>query len=930
MQLDVLQRELEARFERLSGERAENRRIFALEHGLSIDMGELADELSKQLSFGKPNQAYWLVWVMFATEIGYSFAGTEYWQTFSERLPAWQRNADSHRNRNLIRAWFRKFATKYNGIRPSGTWARQFSIIAWPITHAILPKDLQFQFAKSLHYNRYKLAAENDPIGVGHLIHTQTLQTSSRFREFSEQEELAGRIALALLGVESEDLSLSLEATTRIVGDLEVTQAAKDWLQAARETRRIRGARMQRHPERAPQERQPSVVRLTLRPTLLLSKANNVWRVGVLIPSFAPLASDVANVGQFLSTTKVQLQGGAGSWQPARILTGRSKLHMVQQWPKDGVVVRFKDTHPILEHLLREEGTLSEGPLWVCKVGADGLAKQILHHHVRPGQEYIILARADHALVRRQALEPVDVQCAEIMGVRLKLPKHVPNDTRRLLNSLGLSLESTIRIWPAGIPAISWDGEGHSEWLTTDSPCFGIDVDHEVAGVEVALNGALRSMISRRGITGPSWLQLPPLPPGQHSLTVEVKDGSGGHQPKGAKSGEILLDVRDPLGLEATLNQRGGLMAIPTPAYATVEDLEQDRLNLDLFGPFGRTIDLSLEINGPEPTRASLGKVDLPVTLTGLWGKLSTDAQELLGISSSCQLVASAEEIGSFALPLERVNRPVRWLLKRSKRSISARLIDEAGLGTNALCQMAPLVTPNAPQILEYEECVEAIDVQAPGGLYVVAGKGRMDAVIVSLPNPESKGDLASQIGFTPELDRYGVSVDSVREDIQALTLWSKARVVGFLGPPRQQKVVRTMRDALTKLVCGGPWVRAQAVFEDSDKGRKSIEILGDAISTSQACRSFAAKLRMSHSEAREKTPTEVTSWLLPISHAFGICSDRSVIERALRFLTDPAGFVATCTDVADDVRGLMAQGNLVRGVRYLLILLEDKSWDWS
>lgn len=227
MQLDHLQRELELRFERLSGERSEGRRVFALEHGLSIDVVELAAELSQQLKYGNPRQAHWLVWVVFATEIGYSFAGAEYWQTFSERLPAWRRSADGNRNRSQIRVWFRKFANKYNGVRPSGTWAKQFSIIAWPITHAILPKDLQFHFAKSLHHNRFRLATENDSIGVGRLIHTQTLPTSSRFREFSEQEELVGRIALALLRVDSEELPLSSEATKRIIGDLEVTQAAR-------------------------------------------------------------------------------------------------------------------------------------------------------------------------------------------------------------------------------------------------------------------------------------------------------------------------------------------------------------------------------------------------------------------------------------------------------------------------------------------------------------------------------------------------------------------------------------------------------------------------------------------------------------------------------------------------------------------------------
>ncbi|NJB93179.1 hypothetical protein [Xanthomonas arboricola] len=931
MKLDHLQRELEWRFERLSEGSSEGRRVFALEHGLSIDLVELAAELSQQLRYGNPRQAHWLVWVVFATEIGYSFAGAEYWQTFGDRLPAWRLSAVGNRNRSQIRVWFRKFANKYNGVRPSGTWAKQFSIIAWPITHAILPRDLQFQFAKSLHHNRFRLATENDPIGVGYLIHTQTPPTSSRFREFSEQEELVGRIALALLRVGTEELPLSPEATKRIIGDLEVTQAAKDWLQAAREVRCVRGARKAEQTGREPAEHQEETqARLNLRPTLLLSRTDAAWKVGVMIPSFAPFASLEASVKQFLISTKIQLQGGTGSWQPGQMLTGRSRLHMLQRWPDDGAVIRFKDPNPILEHLLREDATLGNGPIWVCKVGADGLARQVRCGQVRPGHAYILLARASHSFPRNEALEPIALQCDGILGVRLELPKQLPKDIRQLLQSLELKLTSTVRIWPAGIPAFSWDGEGFSEWLTTDSPSFGIDVDYEANSFDVVLNGSNRLSISRHGVTGPSWVQLSPLPPGQHSLTIEVKGSDGGNQAQAITTGEVVLDVRDPMGLEDSVNQRGGLMAIAAPVDAALEDLEQGSLSIEFFGPKGRKLELCLEIAGSDSTRFSLGIIELPAVVSDLLKRLPNDAQELLGVSVSCRLVANADEIGAFVLPLERTSRPARWLLERSKQAIALRLVDEAGLGAGADCQMSPLDRPSAAQLLEYEDCVDGIYVTPPGALYVVTGKGRMDAVVVSLPNQQRGGDIASQIGFSPALDKYAASVDSVKEDIQLLTLWSKARVTGLLGAARHGKIVRTMRDALTRLVCGEVWVQAEAVFESSDKGTEAVADLGESVSAGQEQRNFAAKLRLSHQEAAEKTPEEVVSWLLPITVAFGICENKDAVKNALRYFTDPAGFVVSSTNPVKDVRDLALQGDLLRGIRYLQILLKDRSWDWT
>ncbi len=347
MQLPALQQELEVRFGRLAGERAGDRRIFALEHGLRIDVVALAGELSKQLQYGTPNNACWLAWVVFATEVGYDYAGAEYWQTFKERLPAWG-VIDTPKNRSRISVWFRRFANTYNGVRPSGTWARQFRIIAWPITHAILPRDLQYQFAKSLHYNRYQIAADNDPLAIGRLIHHRTAHASSRFREFCQQEELVGRIALALLGAETEDLPLSPEATQRIVGDLESMQEAREWLEEARaDIRRIRGVRRQRHGERTPQERAPPPQpRFNLRPSLLLSQENGAWRVGIQMPSFAPLAAASPEVAKYLQKTKVQYLGGLGDWHPARVLAIQSKLHGLQRWPADGAVLRFKDAFP--------------------------------------------------------------------------------------------------------------------------------------------------------------------------------------------------------------------------------------------------------------------------------------------------------------------------------------------------------------------------------------------------------------------------------------------------------------------------------------------------------------------------------------------------------------------------------------------------------
>src|SRR5262249_9058465 len=109
--------------------------VFALEHGLSQpELALLQEQVQASISGGRPWRDHWLPLVIYATEIGYAYAGDEYWQTFESWTPGWKERGD----RQYIRSRFREFATSFAGAEPSGAWARQFSIICWPITHAVL------------------------------------------------------------------------------------------------------------------------------------------------------------------------------------------------------------------------------------------------------------------------------------------------------------------------------------------------------------------------------------------------------------------------------------------------------------------------------------------------------------------------------------------------------------------------------------------------------------------------------------------------------------------------------------------------------------------------------------------------------------------------------------------------------------------------
>ncbi len=89
--LERWQERLERHFENLANTRAGSGfPVFALEHDLSDEeLEEISSLLRSRLVSGLPLAPHWLVWVIYATERGYSYTGDEYWRSFEEQTPGW-------------------------------------------------------------------------------------------------------------------------------------------------------------------------------------------------------------------------------------------------------------------------------------------------------------------------------------------------------------------------------------------------------------------------------------------------------------------------------------------------------------------------------------------------------------------------------------------------------------------------------------------------------------------------------------------------------------------------------------------------------------------------------------------------------------------------------------------------------------------------
>lgn len=163
-QLDVHFRELKQDRQKLGA----NLPVFALEHGLSCeDLEALRASVRFAVARGFGSHYWrttWLPFVVYAAECGYDYSGNEFWPHFDHLTPGWA----VHGDRQRVRDWFLAFATAYGGAIPEGAFAEYFTIIAWPITHAVLPVYLQRNLAQLLYESRMGLTTRllHDPEGA--------------------------------------------------------------------------------------------------------------------------------------------------------------------------------------------------------------------------------------------------------------------------------------------------------------------------------------------------------------------------------------------------------------------------------------------------------------------------------------------------------------------------------------------------------------------------------------------------------------------------------------------------------------------------------------------------------------------------------------------------------------------------------------------
>ncbi len=920
--------------------------VYALEHGLEArEVQAIAAAVRAHVSKNVPSPDHALPWIVYATEIGYGYSGDEYWQTFEEQTPGWTVLGD----RYWLRRCYQRFRAEFGGAQPTGAWAEHFSIICWPITHAILPKDLQRQLARTLYDLRHSFYAElfESPQKLGQFIATRSWGGTSRFQNFAENAELAGQISAALL-LEGRlgTASLIHPPTLRRIGaDLEGERRAREWLRGARrgaqERATVRGLALGRGPAsstvRGPDEARAEVATLGIEPRLVLrptASNGSCWEVSLEIPDLSHLLFRYPQARDVLTGSRCVVTGAAGRpLARGRCLHGAQRVTLTR-WPsEDEVLLQFEQRDAQLEYLFRAECLLRPRPRRLFRIASDGMAYELRSLRVRPGERYVLVSTAGPVAANAH-VRPVELECQGVHGVLLDLPVALTDDWEEALRRLGLGQARTIEVWPAGLSAVAWDGEGHTEWLAPERPCLAVQTDYEVGELQVSMGSLPDESVKLTSVAAgePIFLQFPPLPVGLHTVRFSTRSHSDtGMELRGAL--DVLMRVREARPWEAGVARSGPLVVQLDPPRPTLECLWEGQLDIEIRGPLRRNMKCVLSLferDGAAPTCVeTLPPLPVPL-LPAQWRahferhvRESKRVQDVYDTARLCRLEFAADELGTFTLECEREFVPVRWAVCQRGGDAIARLIDDSGAQG-----------PPDMEYFSFDLPTEAVrltsslewPVKAPGGLFLARRDGA-EAAHLAVPRTfRSLGDL----GTTPRITPSARSVEAVCGALEHARHWQTARSSGdILSSHRRRNVLVALAHHVLAQLGGDQWARSESTLTGGAVA--DLTPLKHAVANRRDQAGIAAAIGLEIAALANADVSARVARLAEIAESFGVLrpaardqgnSPSWLAEFALRIASSPGEVAEWAGDrLRPTIQELLQETPvLARAARYMVI----------
>ncbi len=513
-----------------------------------------------------------------------------------------------------------------------------------------------------------------------------------------------------------------------------------------------------------------------------------------------------------------------------RLLFGAQRVTL-SRWPQpDEILLRFEQTDPQLEYLLRTECLLRPGHTRLFRIASDGLAYECRSLRVRPGARYIIV-NTTGPISSKGHTSQIDISCEGVYGAILNLPHALSEDWEDVLHHLGIGQAKTIEVWPAGLSAVTWDGEGHGEWLASERPCLGIQSDHTLDSLILSMGTHSDQKIKLTPVMPgkPVFVELSQLPVGLHTLHISAQSTLPA-QRELLGDLDVVMRIREAQPWSSGVSHRGPLIAQVEPASPTLEQLWEGRVGVTIRGPANRKVNCRVSLFEREDDPPIYSNVfpplQLPVTAdhwrVHLERYFCKKAENYYDIARLCELEFEAEELGAFTVRCEREFTPFRWSVLRQGSNYIVRLIDDSGDSSQPEILYIAFETP-----FDQHLCKQKAEYNAPetGGMYVARVNEFQSAVIVP-PMVRSLEDL----GCTPRINNQDRSIESIFQSLSMAKLWNQAKLSGnFSSLLRRRIVMRAIISHIFQLIGGKNWANAERL---ANSGTNGIIYLKRAVST--------------------------------------------------------------------------------------------------
>ncbi|OBH94288.1 hypothetical protein [Mycobacterium sp. E2733] len=821
--------------------------VFALEHGLdAIDLDKLHDAVRAAVAQGFPikYKKWWLPFVVYAAELGYRYVGGEYWQTFEDETPRWDEVGD----RDWIGYKFIEFADKYGGVRPRGAFARHFSIIAWPITHAVLPIYLQRNLAQLLFDFRSALTSDllNDPEALGARLASRTSAFTERFRIFCENTALLGSVAAALLGEGDESPYLLPSTQQRLVESLSRESESRRWLTSARQAASRVRAKGFRAPAKATSTApSPAAGRVSppqpTDPKLQLRRDDGQWQLYAALPDLTPIGARLPEVIEELRGRRAIIDGVEGPPLARGRLLFPGQSVRLARWPRaEAPFVQLVGAPAQVNRLLADQCVVRGGPVWLFRQRMRGLADEVKGRVVRPGQTYNMILGQSAPMPDIPWAEETAVDISGMRSFVLRVPDQLSDAEQSALVAIGISVVTDLAVQPVGVVASAWDGEGGIEWLAGERAAIAIISDIDARRLELTLGGMPYTVDWLSG-QRELFLQFDDLAVGTHELGVRlfVTDES----PAAAET--LFITIRDPQVRPEGATAAEAVRLLASPARPTLADLWDGRASLSIEGPPTTMADLRVSLrseNGSQLAQIQRS-VELPVG-DDVWPEIAKQIrgqqrfQAVYDDAESVEIAISRAGIGFAALVCDRGYSPLRWRVTRQHgNGFHAFLVDR----TDGTSTRVELFTVDDPLRSVPHDRDAIISVPPLGGLLRATADGgaKQSIVMPTQPNEVRRAGL-----FRPRVHTSRRSPQEIVRLAEGYRMWDEAELPADpFAQNLQARVLEAITHTSVSLICGTYWSAVERRLIDADDPIHHIGDLQKAVGVGTRKQTLAGKI---------------------------------------------------------------------------------------